>query len=224
MEYIYCAVLGYWIGSFNPAYILAKSRGIDIRENGSKNAGASNALILFGKVRGILCAVLDILKAYFAILLTGWLMPAFAQSFAVTAAACVLGHIFPFYMGFRGGKGTACLGGIILAYDWRLALLMLVAEVALAFITDYICVVPISASIAFPLIYGFGKPDALGGAILAVITAVMLLKHIENLRRIRAGTEMRLRFLWKPDAELKRMQQNLPEAGHHGSGWEEGCS
>ncbi len=216
MEYIICALLGYLIGSFNPSYFLAKRRGMDIRENGSKNAGASNALILFGKAKGILCAVLDIFKAVFAIWLAGILVPDFSQSFAVTAATCVLGHIFPFYIGFRGGKGTACLGGIILIYDWRLFLIMLAAEVALALLTDYICVVPISASIALPLIYGFGRQDALGGMILAVITAVMLLKHIENLQRIHAGTEMRLSYLWKPDAEMERMKQNLPEDAHHG--------
>ncbi len=211
MDYIACALLGYLIGSFNPSYLLARSKGMDIRENGSHNAGASNALILFGKAKGIVCAVVDILKACFAIWLAGYLMPDFSQSFSVTAAACVLGHIFPFYMGFRGGKGTACLGGIVLAYSWRLFLVMLAAEVLLALVTDYICVVPITASIAFPLIYGFIKGDALGAMILAVITAVVLFKHMENLKRIRLGTEMRLSYLWRPDAEMARMMENLPE-------------
>ena len=71
----------------------------------------------------------------------------------VTAVSCILGHIFPFYMKFRGGKGLACLGGAILAYNWRLFTVMLVAELLLALLTNYICFVPITASIAFPLIY-----------------------------------------------------------------------
>lgn len=190
---------------------MAKCRGVDIREKGSKNAGASNAFILFGKVQGILCAVLDIAKTCFAIWLAGILMPNFPQSFAVTAAACVLGHIFPFYMGFKGGKGTACLGGIILIYDWRLFLIMLACEIVVIVATDYLCFMPVTASAAFPIVYGFGANDWLGVAILFIITAVILVKNVENFQRIRAGTEMRISFLWKPSAELDRIKQSLPE-------------
>lgn len=211
MGYIYCTVLGYFIGCINPAYLTGRNKGFDIREKGSKNAGATNAFILFGKVQGAVCAILDIAKAYLAILLTRLLLPDFTQGFAVTATACVFGHIFPFYMGFRGGKGTACLAGIVLAFDWRLFLLMLACEILVAVITDYVCFVPVSASVVFPFIYGFTARNLFGAVILGGISLVIFIKNMENFRRIRNGTEMRLRFLWNPGAELERMKQNLPE-------------
>ena len=70
MEYVYCTLIGYLIGCFNPSFLLGRIKGVDIKKKGSGNAGASNALILFGKLSGIICALLDILKAYLAIKLT----------------------------------------------------------------------------------------------------------------------------------------------------------
>ena len=97
--------MGYLIGTINPSYIIAKLCGFDIREKGSKNAGASNALILFGKITGIGCALFDIAKATLIVWLCETLFPELAYSFAVTGVACILGHVFPFYMKFKGGKG-----------------------------------------------------------------------------------------------------------------------
>ncbi|MBQ4111933.1 MAG: glycerol-3-phosphate acyltransferase, partial [Clostridia bacterium] len=105
MKYVLCLLIGYVTGTINPSYIIARLRGFDIREKGSGNAGASNALILFGKVLGIGCALFDIAKAAFAIWLCGRLFPGLAYSLAITGVACILGHVFPFYMKFKGGKG-----------------------------------------------------------------------------------------------------------------------
>ena len=211
MEYLYCSIIGYLIGTINPSYFIAKKNGFDIRTKGSGNAGASNALILFGKALGIICALLDIAKAYLAILLTETLFCNFTLAFSVTGIACVIGHIYPFYMKFKGGKGLACLGGIILYFNWKIFLIMLGAEILIAFITDYICFVPITASLVFPFIYGIIKNDLLGAFILGIITVLMIIKHIENFKRIRNGTEMRLSFLWKPDKEMERMKSKLSE-------------
>jgi len=209
MVYICCGLIGYLIGTINPSYLIAKKRGFDIRTKGSGNAGASNVLILFGKLLGVICALLDIVKAYLAILLADSLFPEFRYAYAVTGAACVLGHVFPFYMRFKGGKGLACLGGIVLYFNWKVFLTMLAVAIAIALLTDYICFVPITASIAFPFVYGFMEKDLWGPGILSVVTVVMLIKHIENLQRIKSGTEMRLSYLWKPDAEIERLKNNL---------------
>lgn len=205
MRYLICILIGYFIGAINPSYIIAKVRGFDIRERGSKNAGASNALILFGKALGVTCALLDIAKAAFAIWLCGKLFPELTYSFAVTGVSCILGHIFPFYMKFKGGKGLACLGGMILAFDWRVFLLMLACEIVVALATNYICFVPLTASVIFPIVYGIMRRELFGALIICLIIPVMIFKHRENLKRIKNGTEMRLSFLWKKDAELERM-------------------
>lgn len=204
MKYVLCILIGYLIGAINPSYIIAKLRGFDIREKGSKNAGASNALILFGKVLGIGCALFDIAKATFAIWLCEKLFPELTYSFAVTGVACILGHVFPFYMNFKGGKGLACLGGMILAFDWRVFLIMLAAEIIVAIVTDYICFVPLTASAIFPIVYGIMRQDAWRALIIAVILPLMIYKHKENLKRIKQKTEMPFSFLWNKDKALAK--------------------
>ena len=199
-------LLGYFIGAINPTYIIARIKGFDIREKGSRNAGASNALINFGKLAGILCGAFDIFKATGAILLAQMLMPDFAYAFAVTATMCIVGHIFPFYMGFKGGKGTSCLAGMVLAFDWRVFLIMLVIEVVLVLIIDYLCFMPITASVAFPIIYGIMRSDLIGALIIGVSTVVILIKNIENITRIKNGCEMHLSYLWNKDKETERMK------------------
>ena len=204
MKYVLCILIGYLIGAINPSYIIAKLRGFDIREKGSKNAGASNALILFGKVLGIGCALFDIAKATFAIWLCGKLFPELTYSFAVTGVACILGHVFPFYMDFKGGKGLACLGGMILAFDCRVFLIMLAAEIIVAIVTDYICFVPLTASAVFPIVYGIMRQDARGALIISLILPLMIYKHKENLKRIKQKTEMPFSFLWKKEKALEK--------------------
>lgn len=211
MEYLLCALIGYLIGTINPSYWIAKKKGFDIRTKGSGNAGASNALLLFGKLLGVICAVLDIAKAYLAIALAEALFADFRYAFAVTGVACIIGHIFPFYMKFKGGKGLACLGGVVLYFNWKVFLIMLVVAVVIALITDYICFVPLSASAVFPLVYGVMERSVWGALMLMIAAAVMIVKHIENLQRIRNGTEMHLSYLWKPEAEMERLKSKISE-------------
>ncbi|MBR6682000.1 MAG: glycerol-3-phosphate 1-O-acyltransferase PlsY [Clostridia bacterium] len=208
MEFIVCCLIGYLIGTFNPSFLFGKKKGVDIREKGSGNAGASNTLILFGKSAGLICALIDIFKAYVAISVTNALFPHYDHTFVLTAVCCVLGHIFPFYMKFKGGKGLATLGGMILRYNSRLFLLMLALEIVIALVTGYICFVPVTASIAFPFIYGFIEKDIFGTVILLVLSVVIIFKHRENFKRIKNGTEMHLSYLWKPKAEMDRLRNN----------------
>ena len=208
MQILYCSLVGYIVGCFNPSYILGKLKGVDVKKKGSGNAGASNALILFGKFMGVICALIDIFKAYFVILLTKRLFPDFDLSLAVTGSACILGHIFPFYMKFRGGKGLACLGGLVLAFDWRVFVGLLGLELIFVLIVDYICFVPMSASVIFAVTYGSMTRDMIGTLILLGVSAVIILKHVENIKRIKNGTEAHFSFLWKKE-EKERIQKNI---------------
>lgn len=208
MSAFFCAFMGYLIGIINPAYIIAKCKGFDIRQRGSGNAGASNAVITIGKKAGAVAAVFDIFKAYTAFEAAMVLFPTFALAGETAGVFCILGHIFPIHMNFRGGKGLACLGGVILAFNSHLFLILLTAELILALIVDYICVVPITASILFPMIY-LAATKSIGGALLfSLIAAVILAKHVENLRRIRNGTEARFSFLWNKEEEIDRLQHH----------------
>lgn len=208
MEYLYCALMGYIVGCFNPSYIIARFNGVNIKKSGSGNAGASNVVILFGKALGIVCALIDIFKAFFVIILAQNLFPEFTQAFAVTGAFCIIGHIFPFYMKFRGGKGLACLGGMILAYDWRFFLGILGCEILLVLLVDYICFVPMSGSVAFAVWYGIFTKDMIGAFVLMLTAVVIILKHIENIKRIFEGREAHFSYLWKKE-EKERMKKHI---------------
>ena len=219
-----CILFGYLIGGINPSYIIGRLRGFDIRKRGSGNAGASNAVIVMGKAVGIGSAIFDILKATAAYWLATLIFADLTFAAEIAGVACILGHMFPAYMKFKGGKGLACLGGVLLAMDWRFFLAILATEILLCILVNYICIVPITASIAMPIAYGlFGTQGVApwfikaengwaGAAILSIATVAMLYRHIQNIRRIAHGTEMHFSYLWmKEDAKLaerERIRQN----------------
>lgn len=206
-----CALMGYMMGTVNPAYILGKIKGMDIRTVGSGNAGASNAVLMLGKVFGFFCMIFDILKAFLAYRIAKKLYPALRFAGILAGVACILGHIFPVWMGFSGGKGLACIGGLILAYNWKLFSIMLVGEILFVLIVDYICLMALSVSAVFPLIYLLQTGDMIGTGLLLVVTAVMFYKHRENLQRIKDKKEVRVSFLWKRDEEIERLRDKYPE-------------
>ena len=208
MEYFGCVSIGYLLGTINPAYLISRIRGFDIRRKGSGNAGASNAVIVLGKAVGAFCALFDIGKTCLAIWLTGLLFPTLPYRFVLTGTSCILGHIFPCYMKFKGGKGLACLGGMVLTYDWRVFLVLLSAEGLVLLLSKYLCFVPITASVAFSVIYGVLDRDLLGALILLGVSAVILFKHKENLRRILCGGEARISYLWDKEGETARLKEN----------------
>lgn len=205
---IIIVITGYIIGTFNPSYILGKINGMDIRQSGSGNAGASNALINFGKMWGVICAFIDIAKPCVTILICKKIFPKIAFITALAGGACILGHMYPFYMGFRGGKGLACLGGTVLAYDWKVFIIFLAGALILAIVSDYICFVPMSASVIFAITYGFMEKDIIGTVVLLLISVCIILRHKENIQRIKEGTELRISYLWKKDSEMERVIGN----------------
>jgi len=208
MEIIGCLLIGYFIGALSPSYIIGMMDGFDIRKKGSGNAGATNVMIVKGKKVGAFCAILDIAKACLALWITGKLFPTFSYAFPITGTACILGHIFPFYLKFRGGKGLACLGGVVLMTDVRLFLVMISIELVLAIVVNYLCVVPMSASVAYALIYGAMNRDILATGIFMIAAVVMLFKHMDNIQRIKNGTEVHFSYLWNKEEEIERIKEN----------------
>ncbi|MCR5322863.1 MAG: glycerol-3-phosphate acyltransferase [Lachnospiraceae bacterium] len=220
MGYAISILGGYLIGTINPSYIIARIKGFDIRKSGSGNAGGSNAVITMGGKIGILCSLLDILKAYMVVVLTVRFFPECTYVRSASSVAVILGHMFPFYMGFKGGKGLACLGGTILAYDPMLFVIMLTMAVVIAFVTDYIVFVPLTVSVIYPIIYCYMDHKVIGTKqavismlILFIATLFMWNRHFENLKRIKNGTEAHLSYLWKKDKELERIKGAVDAKG-----------
>jgi len=203
MSYLLAAVMGYFLGCSNMAYWLSRIKKVDIRKNGSGNLGASNATVLLGWGAGVLVAVHDIGKAVLAVLFANLLFPGVEAVGAAAGVACVLGHIFPFYLKFKGGKGLASFWGTILALNWKVALAMLLLGMLITVVTDFISLAAMSISVAAPAGIWLLGGGAVVPLILCIATVVMLLKHIENIRRILNRTEIGLRSTAKGEKRIK---------------------
>lgn len=200
-----CLLIGYLLGSISPSFLIVRRRGYDVRESGSGNAGASNTVILAGKLAGLLVALLDILKAAAAWWICEALFPAFALAGILGGVGALFGHMFPVWLHFRGGRGLACLGGVALAYDPKVLLLMLGIAILIGIVTNYVCIVTVSMSVIFPLYFWLVTGFALGALVLAIPAVPIFCKHLVNFRRIRTEDELRLSYLWKKEEELARI-------------------
>jgi glycerol-3-phosphate acyltransferase PlsY len=192
-EFFVSIVLGYLIGCINPAWIIARLKKTELRQKGTGNLGATNVFLTLGKRIGVFVMLLDIGKAYAVVLIARILFPQFALAGVLAGAAAILGHMFPFYLGFKGGKGSACLGGAILGLEWKLFLALLLLGIVIAFLVDYPWAVPVSAAGLFPFAYGISMHSDISIAILLCPGICLILKHMENYRRVREGTEPTIR-------------------------------
>ena len=203
LKYAGCLLAAYLIGSFNTAYFLGKHKKVDIREGGSKNLGASNAMVIMGWKAGILVGAVDIFKCVLSVLLAALIFPYDPVFRFVAAAGCVLGHMFPFYLKFKGGKGFACLVGAILGLDWRAFIVGGILIIAITLLTDYIALATLTLSAAYPVFAYFYDmkrlPEGakhtpwLFAAFALVVSAIIFIKHIPNIKRMLNGTEIGLR-------------------------------
>lgn len=206
---VLCVVLSsYLIGSVSSAVIISKlMSGKDIREEGSGNAGATNMLRVHGKGAGALTLVCDILKGVIAILLSMlfdmWLKSAAPDSIFIGNLAyiagffAVLGHDFPVFFKFRGGKGVATSLGVVLMLNWKIGLIVLALALIVMIISRYVSLGSITAAVSYPiLVIGFMVGSEKWNVfyiLSAVLMAlVLILKHHANISRLLKGEENKL--------------------------------
>ena len=197
MAYVLTFLAAYLMGCSNLALYLSRIKKVDIRAGGSGNLGASNATALLGWRAGISVAIHDIGKAALAVILARLAFPQLPCIGAVAGVASVLGHIFPFYLKFRGGKGFASYFGMTLALNWKLALVIAALVLLVTVITDYIVVGTTLTIVTVPVYLGIAEHSVLLALILCIATAVIIYKHRMNYVRIYNGTEIGLRSVMK---------------------------
>lgn len=193
MSYILIILLSYLLGCSNMAFYLARWKRVDFRSKGSGNLGASNATVLLGWKAGVLVGIHDIFKAFLAVHLACLLFPSAAHIGAVAGVSSILGHIFPFYLRFQGGKGFASYLGMTFALNWKLALGICAAVILVTILTDYIVVGTVTTIICVPAYLGITGRDWAAALILLIASGVILYKHLENFQKIRRGKEIGLR-------------------------------
>ncbi len=193
MKAILCLLLGYLLGALNPAALFAKLKNVNLKETGTKNLGASNATIVLGRSYGAIVMVLDILKSYLAGRIAKWLFPQLAIAGYLAGLAAIVGHVFPFYMHFQGGKGLAAFGGMVCFHSPWLLLFYLTGGVALMLIFNYSVFLPLFAAVTFPIVVLVQTGDM--GIFLVSLAAGILVawRHWENIGKIRRGEEKPVR-------------------------------
>jgi glycerol-3-phosphate acyltransferase PlsY len=194
---VFVVILAYLIGSIPFGYLVVRvSGGGDVRDIGSGGTGATNVSRRAGKAAGILTLVLDALKGAIAVLLATWWSEGWPEAGAVAAVAVVVGHIFPVWLGFRGGKGVATAVGVFFVLAPLALLGAGVVFVAVVLLTRYVSLASLSAAASIPLFLGLQKlliqPAADVKAPLAAALAIALLivfAHRGNIVRLVNGTE-----------------------------------
>lgn len=204
MERIFCLLIGYVFGLFQTAYIYGRLHGIDIRNYGSGNAGTTNTLRVFGTKAGLLVLLGDIMKCILAVVITGVIFgnshPDMVYLLKMyTAAGAIIGHNFPFYLKFKGGKGIAATAGLILSFHPYLIPMGIVLFFGVFFITHYVSLGSLLVYAGFLIelvVLGqmgiFGMTQALlieMYVIAGLLTVMAYWKHRENIKRLLSGTE-----------------------------------
>lgn len=194
--YIIVAILAYLIGSISFSVIISKKvAGFDVREKGSNNAGATNVLRTVGKKAGALTLLCDLLKGVVALLIA-ILVSKIAKDtdsaliMQIAGIAVVLGHIFPIFFGFKGGKGVATTLGVLLVVNWQIALIVLIFAIVVIAVTKMVSLGSISAAILLPILALFLQSNYL---IFSLILALIVIyNHRANIKRIAEGKENKL--------------------------------
>jgi len=203
---ILIVICAYLLGSVPSAVWIGKAvKGVDVREHGSKNAGATNAMRVLGVKTGIPVLLIDVFKGFAAVKLA-LLSPAFEagtnalMNFQLAlGAVAVLGHVFPVFAGFRGGKGVATIIGILLALHWQATLVAIVVFFITLFIGKYVSLGSLMMGLSYPVsvIFIF-KTESISLKIFAVIVSILLvITHRKNISRLLNGKEGKATFLFR---------------------------
>lgn len=197
IKILICLVLGYCFGCISTGYIVGKANKIDIRKYGSGNAGTTNALRTLGWKAGLLTFLGDAIKAILPILLIRLVIFPDYETLNLlmlyTGLGAVLGHNFPFWLHFKGGKGIAATGGVMLAYDWRLAVAALVVFLIIVVVTRYVSLGSLVISTLLPIWIIIFYPGNLHMIIVGIIfTLSAFIKHRSNIKRLMSGTENKI--------------------------------
>ncbi len=185
-------VIGYFAGAIPFGLVIGKMVGADVRNEGSHNIGATNVSRVLGKKLGLLTLVCDCLKGYLPICLAAFLLPETSSKIYVvslTGVMAVIGHIFPVYLKFRGGKGVATGLGVLLYLSPSAVALSLVVFVAAVVLTGFVSAGSLLASGLIPLWLYFLGASPVTICAAACVALLIWLKHHENIKRLVQGTE-----------------------------------
>lgn len=193
IDRIICLLFGYFFGCFSTGYFVGKWYHIDLRSYGSGNAGTTNALRTLGWKAAAWTFLGDACKAIIPVFLVGFYTQREPLLLLYTGLGVVLGHNFPVWLRFKGGKGIAATAGVMLAFDWRVGLVAYIAFLLVVLVTRYVSLGSLLMAVTFPiscLVWYTGQMEIFLLGIVFVLLAII--KHSANIKRLCTGTEHKL--------------------------------
>ena len=205
-----CMIIPYLIGSINPAIIFSRLFfNDDIREHGSGNAGTTNTLRTYGKKMAVLILFLDFLKAVISVIIGSLILPSQLGGGAIAGIFVILGHSFPVYYKFRGGKGVACLGGVVLMLSPISFVILISLFIAIVLMSKFVSLGSVMCVMLWPVIhFAFYPLEAWTTIASIVIMIIIVFMHRENIKRLMAGKESKISF------GSKKKEKNEGENGN----------
>lgn len=201
IPYVIVIIISYLLGSISFSVIFSKKfAGFDLREKGSGNAGTSNVLRTVGKGAAALTLLCDVLKGVISILIAILISKIWKNGDSETLKYiagffAILGHTFPIFFGFKGGKGVATALGVLLTLNWKIGLICLIFALIIIAFTKIVSIGSMLAAILYPILTIFmGETKFWCVIISLLITVLVIFNHRENLKRIKNGTENKLSF------------------------------
>ncbi|WP_077324324.1 glycerol-3-phosphate acyltransferase [Virgibacillus siamensis] len=206
MYVLFVMLIGYLAGCIHGSQLVGKIKKVNIKKSGVKNSGASNTTILLGWKFGIIVALIDIFKATLSVLFVLYILN--GQGITeemhtllvyINALFIIIGHNYPVQMRFSGGKGTASLIGVLLAIDWKIALIGIAILLLFTLATDYLVVGVLFMYISFLVTtyLFFGIEPAM---VVVLLSVMSILKHMENYRRIISKEETKLSSMFRKES------------------------
>lgn len=189
MHGVLSLVIGYLIGCMNPARMVGKRKNVNLKESGTGNLGATNTALVLGRKAGYFVLFFDMFKSFFSYRLAKFLFPQLAAAGVIACIGVILGHAFPVFFGFQGGKSLAAFGGLVLAHDPVQFVVLLTLGIVMAFVMNYGVYLAVTATTLFPILSWIRSGSLMTFFSTATASGIVLALHFGNLRRAITGED-----------------------------------
>lgn len=183
MRVIISLIIGYLMGCISPAAIISKIKNVNLKETGTKNLGATNTTLVLGKRAGAMVLIVDVMKSILSAKLVKVLFPQTVCAGMIACIGCILGHCFPIFLGFQGGKGLAAFAGMVLEYNPWFALPIIVPGVILILILNTGVAAPMLGCVVFPVLVACSHGGMQEIVLALIASSIIVYTHGDNLKK-----------------------------------------
>ena len=206
MEVFFSLILGYAMGCLNSAAWVGKRNHINLKEEGTGNLGATNTTMVLGRKAGAFVLIFDVAKSFLAARLARWLLPQLAVSGMLASIGVILGHCFPITMHFSGGKGLAAFGGMMLAYNPVVFVIVVLSGIGIMVLLDIGVAAPLLGTVMFPALTFLFSHDVPSTVCAVIASVIILFTHLDNVNKTRAHSDVKVKNYFR-DVLFKKKKE-----------------